>query len=269
MVARPSGAKWAPDGSTFPPSGSELAQYLAELSDYPEADNTDLAKVAQYFEVVAAGRTPLSEHLTKLLRRDFEVGPIHQLLAEMKAPMLVVTTNYDELLERAFQAASKPFDLVVHTTDRKAANRVLLRRSGARKFEEVPVNRLDVNARQTSVIYKMHGTVATEELESGHFVVTEDDYVDFLTRMTKRSAIPAVIAEHFQDTPFLFLGYGLRDWNFRVVLSHLHSDWVRVGGTRSWAIQRQPALLEQRLWQHRGIELFDQPIDEFVNSIRK
>ena len=36
--------------------------------------------------------------------------------------------------------------------------------------------------------------------------------------MTKNKAIPAIFAEPFQTRHFLFLGYGLNDWNLRVVL---------------------------------------------------
>ena len=41
-----------------------------------------------------------------------------------------------------------------------------------------------------------------------------------------------------RNSHFLFLGYGMRDWNLRVILHHIWSQQVRKMG--SWAIERDP-----------------------------
>jgi hypothetical protein len=35
----------------------------------------------------------------------------------------------------------------------------------------------------------------------------------------------------------------------------------------SWAIQRQPSTLEQRLWGRRRVEIFDMDLDQFVQRL--
>src|SRR4051812_4378033 len=117
----PSNAIWNDKSSAFLPSGSELSHFLAKKSSFPsqdEHDLADLAKVASYF-VETSARRRLRERLREVFDREFQPCDIHTCLAGLSAPLLIVTTNYDDLTERAFRAAGRPFDLVVHPTDRK------------------------------------------------------------------------------------------------------------------------------------------------------
>ncbi len=114
----------------------------------------------------------------------------------------------------------------------------------------------------------MHGAVDRREPGRDQYVITEDDYIEFLARMTKNKAIPAIFAEPFQTRPFLFLGYGLYDWNLRVVLNRIEKDLRRRKGIRSWAIQYKVKPLEQRFWQERGVEVYDMAIEEFVQELK-
>jgi len=133
--------------------------------------------------------------------------------------------------------------------------------------------------RERTVILKIHGAVdrSGPEAEWDSFVITEEDYVEFLYRMTNDSAVPALFYEHFRDRSFLFLGYSLRDWNLRVVLKSIKKElpaWARqreAGDDEippSWAIQRAPSELEQALWLKRGVHIFDVPLDDFVANLR-
>jgi hypothetical protein len=103
-------------------------------------------------------------------------------------------------------------------------------------------------------------------------VITEDDYVDFLTRLIKQRAFPSIFAEPFQTRHFLFLGYGLRDWNLRVILNRVEKDLRQDTESdrrdlRSWAIDAAPSTLEARLWQGRGVEIFKMAIDDFLDEL--
>jgi hypothetical protein len=80
---------------------------------------------------------------------------------------------------------------------------------------------------------------------------------------------------YFQNRYFLFLGYGLRDWNLRVVLRNLR---LQMPGTpegddddeevTSWAIQFEPSDLEVQLWNARHVKIYDLMITEFVKQLR-
>ena len=270
-MRQPPGATWDKKSSNFLPSGGELSRLLAKNSSFPEDNDPstpDLAKVASYY-VDATGREGLLDELKDIFNRDFEPCSIHHYLAQdITVPQLIVTTNYDDLTEQAFKKAGRPFDLVVHPTDKeewKAS--VLWWPHSASKPEIIEPNKLYIDLDETTVIYKMHGTVdRQEEPQWDSYVITEEDYVEFLSRMTGQTAIPAAFMQHFHTRHFLFMGYGLNDWNLRVVLKNLRADEKK--DLRSWAIQFRPTELETHLWKSRDVNIYDVDINEFVAQLR-
>jgi|YNPBryBLVA2012_1023415.scaffolds.fasta_scaffold21653_1 hypothetical protein len=280
---RPPGAAWDETAANFLPSGAELARYLATKANFPSQDPrdlSDLAKVSSYYAEML-GRRRLRERLNQLFCREFNLCDIHTCLAEIAAhtPLLIVTTNYDNLTELAFHHAGRAFDRVVHPTDRKEVEAsVLWWQYGATEPTAVPPNQLYIDLKTTTVIYKMHGTADCALNKWDSFVITEDDYVDFLARMTSQTAVPALFMRHFRTRSFLFLGYGLNDWNLRVILRNLETAFSgddaavaaeRAGVIRSWAIQYRPSEFEVELWRARGVKVYDVDINQFVRRLRE
>jgi hypothetical protein len=198
---------------------------------------------------------------------DYPFTPLHTFLTDVSMPVLIVTTNYDDLIERAFDVQNRAYDLVIHTTDPAVGDQLLWWEYGTPEPRRVNANKLDIDLQAVTVIYKMHGAVDRRQPTRDQYVITEDDYIDFLARMMKNKAIPAIFAEPFQTRHFLFLGYGLYDWNLRVVLNRIEKDLRRRKGIKSWAIQHKPKPLERRFWQERGVEVYDMAIEEFVKEL--
>jgi hypothetical protein len=48
----------------------------------------------------------------------------------------------------------------------------------------------------------------------------------------------------------------------------MERDLRRRGDITSWAIQLNPSPLEQRLWQQRGVDVYDMMLEEFVTKLR-
>ncbi len=281
---RPPGAHWDGEATPFLPSGSELSRLLARKSNFPsqdEYDLCDLAKVASYF-VETSARRDLREKLHGVFAREFTPGDIHDYLASIERPLLIVTTNYDDLMERALERAGRAFDLVIHPTDRKDVEAsVLWWKHGAEEPTAIPPNKLFIDLNAATVVYKMHGTVDRRANRWDSYVITEDDYVDFLARMTNQTAVPALFMRHFRTRHFLFMGYGLRDWNLRVVLRNLRNLLPRADANamgendqeqeeelRSWAIQYKPSDLEVELWNARRVKIYDSDIGLFVQKLK-
>jgi hypothetical protein len=260
--------RWLAPRSAVLPSGTELARYLADASNFPVEDESfDLLKVAEYFAIIA-GRRALEEQLHEVLDRDYPLAAVHEFLADIDAPMLIVTTNYDDLIERALKESGREHDVVIHTTDPSLGDSILWWPFGETSPTEISPNRLDVDLSQRTVVYKMNGSVDRKDRRRDQFVITEDDHIEFLTRLSRNKAIPAIFAESFQTRPFLFLGYGLRDWHVRVLLNRIFKDLRRLKGLRSWSIQYKPSNLEQILWQQREIAIYDSSLDDFIHSLR-
>jgi hypothetical protein len=287
ISARGSDAKWDKEHAAFLPTGRELARCLADDAAFPSDDpydRDDLAKVASYY-LQTADRPALLSCLREMFDRDYPIGEVHRFLADLPVPLLIVTTNYDDLIEKAFRIRSKPFHLVVHPTDRKDLSAsVLWWKPDVAEPVAYPPSKLPLSLKDTTIIYKMHGSVDRQTKQWDSFVVTEEDYVEFLARMTGQSAIPARFMLHFRQSRFLFLGYGLRDWNLRVMLKNLkvrmtssEPEAVRgelqrlipENGLRSWAIQDRPTVLEKTLWEARRVNICDMRIDDFVAKMRE
>jgi hypothetical protein len=269
---------WTADSRYHLPTGGELSKWLAAKAEFPSDDPhdlTDLGKVASYFEQTIA-RLRLRERLRSVFDPDktTTVGPfsIHKCLAAVERPILIVTTNYDTLMESALRARSREFHVVTHPTDvAEHAASVFWWKHGDKAPTPVPPNQLDIDLKEATVLYKMHGTVGAEERHDS-FVITEDDYVEFLARM----GIPAIFLRHFKQRYLLFLGYGLQDWNFRVLLKKIRDPGPSSGGTppahteprlNYWAIQRDPKRYEEKLWQKRGVDIYNLDLHDFAMKL--
>lgn len=298
-VAKLAGAVFNPRNPTCMPSALELAHTLAHEARFPSddaGDRGDLAKVSSYY-VEVSGRVRLRTRLRQLLNPTLPPGSaplprlptLHRLLARCPSPQVIVTTNYDSLIEDAFDEIQKPYDLVVYPAERSGfGNAVIWWPHGKEPVERAP-NELDkdIDLQTTTVVFKMHGTTHRLRQSCDHFVITEEDYVEFLSRMTTNAAIPSMFYPHFRNRSFLFLGYGLKDWNLRVLLKNLNrqltmkprllpqkptdenEDAEPSPSLPSWAIQLKPSELERTLWETRNVKIFDVGLDAFVTELSK
>jgi len=282
LVGRPA-REWNGHNSGFLPTGSELSRYLAESCEYPSAEQRkreELAKVSSYYQDVGSRRL-LKRCLRDVFAREYQKNALHDFLLSIDRPLVIVVTNYDTLLEDTFHAAGRQFDLVVYPADDKAnKNGTLWWAGNSARPEIVHPNQLLIDLDTTTVIYKMHGTVMRDNERWDNFVITEEDYLDFMSRMINKTAVPKIFAEHFRLRSFLFLGYSLQDWNMRVILRHLgrtqqtnkrsrDADDADEGGLLpSWAIQLKVEDDDERLWKTRNINLYQVDLQHFVERMR-
>lgn len=262
------------------PSGSDLARSLAKDAEFPstnDADLTDLSKVSSYYVDVSSRRL-LRQELRSVFadkKKKYCCNDLHRFLANIADNMMVVTTNYDTLLEQAFIEAGKPYDLVVYPADNEEyANAIFWWRHGAADPELLKPQDIDIDdLGKTNVIYKMHGSVREEVGKWDSFVITEEDYIDFLSRM--ESAVPSAFSAYFSSRSFLFLGYGLRDWNLRVLLKKIRknvgesADKPNSSQPTSWAMLLDPSAFEQKLWGRRGVDLYDMKLEDFIAAMQE
>jgi hypothetical protein len=278
LCDRPEEAAWEP--GRFPPSGGELARALAEQSLYPARGTVDLLRVSQYVDAVM-GDKQLYRYLRAVFAVDYPPTSLHRFLAalpsvlrERGAPQpLVITTNYDDLLERALDERGEAYDLVWY--DAKAgstAGKFLHRPPGGKTVAIARPNKYTkLSASERTVILKLHGAVDRADPKGDSYVITEDDYIDYLAQGDVGAEIPITIRERMADSHFLFLGYSMRDWNLRVILSRLWG--AQELDLTSWAVQLEPddptdRKIEEKFWSSRGdVELLYLPLKEYVATL--
>jgi len=265
-------------GTRYLPSGAELAEYLAETFDYPDTAR-DLVRVSQYVSVVL-GDAPLYDELHDVFAADYEPTPLHSFLASVPAVVarqdatprdrhqLVVTTNYDDALERAFEAAGEEYDLVAYVADGDDRGKFRHRPpDGDTVVIDRPNEYAGLSLDTRTVILKIHGAVDRDDRDRDSFVITEDNYIDYLTRTDISSLVPMTLAAKLKTSHILFLGYSMRDWNLRAIFHRIWQERKR--GYKSWAIQRDPEPIEQAFWQRRGVDILDVDLEEYVVELQR
>jgi DNA-binding SARP family transcriptional activator len=254
----------------------ELAQRLAHRFGYQEDDGgRTLARVAQYVAVMK-GSGPLYDELHELLAADVPPTDVHRFFASLPpvlraggAPhQLLVTTSYDHALERAFDEAGEEVDVVSYVASGRGRGQFChIAPNGTGTLIDRPntyVSELDLQRR--TVILKLHGRAdPSESREWESFVVTEDDYIDYLAQAEIANVVPVSLAARLRRSHFLFLGYTMADWNLRVVLNRLWGDQPLT--YRSWAVQPAAKPLEREFWRRRDVDVLEAPLEAYAAGL--
>jgi hypothetical protein len=267
--------EWRRQG--YLPSGRELACYLAGKYGYPEreTDHT-LSRVAQYVDLRMDGEQALFEELRATFNGPHEPNGLHRYLAEpagwpaqkgTAGPWsMIVTTNYDDTLERAFREADQDIDVVYYSAARGKLGHF---RHILPNGDDQPIrghnsyNAFELGVRP--VILKLHGGIERLASNSDSYVITEDHYIAYgAAKIAKR--LPACLLKIMVESHFLFLGYSLGDWNLRVVLHRIWSKQKRRSG--SWAIQRTPNEIDKEFWRRNGVRLINAQLNDWVEAMR-
>jgi hypothetical protein len=234
-----------------------------------------LPRVAQYVAVMK-GSGPLYDELHALFDADATPTPIHRFFASLPPLLrargvphqLLVTTSYDLALEAAFLEAGEQFDVVSYVAAGPQRGKFChLAPDGTSHLIDLPnTYATELSLEQRTVILKLHGQVDRgPEREWESFVVTEDDYIDYLSQTDLAAAVPVALAAKLRRSHFLFLGYRMADWNLRVILNRLWGDQPLT--YRSWAVQPEPMPLEREFWRHRDVEVNELPLEQYVEVL--
>jgi hypothetical protein len=252
----------------------DLTARLAQRFDYVE-NGYGLPRVAQYVAVMK-GSGPLYDELHALLDAEATPTPIHHFFAALPPLLrdrgvphqLLVTTSYDLALEAAFLEAGEEFDVVTYIAAGPQRGKFChIRPDGTGRVVDLPnTYATELSLENRTVILKLHGQVDRgPEREWESFVITEDDYIDYLSHSDVAAAVPVGLAAKLRRSHFLFLGYTMADWNLRVVLNRLWSDHPL--SYRSWAVQPEAKPLEREFWRRRDVDVQDLPLERYIQML--
>jgi DNA-binding SARP family transcriptional activator len=257
--------------------GTDLAAHLASAFGYPSDRPLDLARVSQYVATMN-GSGPLYDELHRRFHEALEPQPVHRFLAalapllrERGAPhQLIVSTRYDLALERAFEEAGEEVDVVTYVATGPFRGKFWHRAPGAEPCAiDVPnTYATELSLERRTVLLKLHGAVDPfPEREWESFVITEDDYIDYLGRSDVASSVPVALAARLRRSHFLFIGYEVVDWNLRLVMHRVWGD--RPVAYRSWAVDPAPTPLESAFWRRFEIDVLDVEADAYVELLAR
>jgi hypothetical protein len=279
LSERPAGESWRAGDSRFLPTGWEMSEYLAEKFGLSYDAPRDLTSIAQYVAITAGmgwlhdelrgvfglGYPPTSSHrfLTRLSERSARgssSGPI-------RGRAVIVTTNFDDVLERTFEAQGLPYHRVSYIAEGESRGRFFHLPPG----EKTPTVVMKPNAYKalsldpSPVIVKLLGTIDRDEPGRDSFVITEDQLIAYLTRTDVLTDLPFPLPAVFRSSHFLFLGHGLRDWTSRAFLQRI---WEDTGPSRrSWAVQMRLRDFDWKYWATWDVELIDADLSDYVAEL--
>jgi DNA-binding SARP family transcriptional activator len=271
---RPDGAPWSPVDSRFPPTAADAAAFLARRFDCPPEWARDLTQVSQYV-ALTKGVGPLYDELHEVFDHDYPPGAVHRFAAALPVAArtagtpypLLVTTHYDQTLERALHEAGEEFDVVSYIAAGRDRGKFMhFHPSGDATLIEVPNAYAELTLEERPVVLKLHGQVDRRpQRDHESFVVSEDDYIGYLAQAEIANVVPVTLAARLRRSHFLFLGYALDEWHLRVFLHRVWGD--QQAAYRSWAIQPNPGAMTRQYWRHRNVDIFDLPLGDYAAHV--
>ena len=238
---------------------SKYFKDIARISIY------NLARIALHYEL-EIDNLALKDLVVGLLP-DKDRKPSKLLTTLAKLPFkLIVTTNYDRLMERALDRAKRPYKVVVQPV------------SGFTPDEQTKL-RDELAGYNGLIVYKLHGSFydppkggkGSNKLVNAvppRLIITEEDYIEFLTIVgIEDVGVPKLIAEKIVDSALLFLGYGLEDWDFRTLFKGLNEKIRNFEQRRSFAIQKNPSEFWVDFWERKKVNISDMDLYEFSEKL--
>jgi SIR2-like domain len=200
----PDGSGWTYPEEARPLLGWELSERLAaecaaEGKTLP-GETRNLGRTSLLYETTFK-RNQLVTTIRDAVQTGKRSSPVLCGLADLNFP-LVITTNFDQLLEDALTQSGKHPNVSVYNKD------------------WVPTAQYAGTGDPTSgepFVLKIHGDIGSPE----SIVITDQDYIHFILRISERSGpydpIPSVFKFRLEVWPLLFIGYSLLDYNLRVL----------------------------------------------------
>lgn len=210
----------------LPPDWKNLGKSLAE--HLPDFDSSvgPLELVSAYEH--AFGRNTLVDKVARLTRvYDARPGKAHTAFAELGFET-VVTTNFDFLLERAYETAGRPCVPLIGESQLAG----LTRSTGPK-------------------LYKLHGDIHHPE----NLVMTESDYDLFLSRWP---LLATAITSLFISHTAVLIGYSFDDPDTRQLMALIKE---RLGGLsrQVWSVQIAASPQEVSRFERRGVRVINLP----------
>jgi hypothetical protein len=250
----PDGSKYVYGEDLRPPLGGTLSELLAEKCDlaskYPGENTRNLQRTSLFFETLRS-RRQLVEEIENAVQVGKKPSPVLRGLAELGFP-LIITTNFDQLLEKAMADAGKDPRVTVYTPD------------STRPTDQY----LDEPSADRPFLFKIHGDIGHPE----SIVITDEDYIQFVLRMTDQALyypVPDTFTYQFQRWTTLFVGYSLVDYNLRLLFKTLRwrFDKANIPDAYSVDCKPDPLILEVFQNQEKYLKFIVQDVWMFVPAL--
>lgn len=223
------------------PSGAELAEILHKNlpSDLREhIDLTyDLSKIADdIYQVKGRNRNYLLDTIKKQFDKTPDSLETHKLLARIPHFKTIITTNYDDLIERT----NKNIDIVRKNSD------------------------YSYTAGKKQILFKIHGDFTDKD----SIIVTKTDYTKYFSQDKDQTVFWNAIKDRLASNHILFIGYSLDDSNILTIIEKILNE---LGEHRKEMFFAAPSVTHVKLHalRNNGIEFIESTGEDLIDEIYK
>jgi hypothetical protein len=250
-------------GSTFLPSNSELAGFLADQFGYPGSGRMELSAVLDY----CADRC--TRVLDNIFAATYDATSLHQFVGQLirmrrrklQTSLTLVTTNYDDSLERYLETQRQSFHSFGPTHGRgfqytapdgarsNADRKAYIRRDG------LPI-----------ILHLLGGIDRAEPHASVYF---SPDTWNF--RWNLADQLPAVLRANFSESALVSLGFGSHHNRAEQLLfrSVRENRLVRRGEAsfEGWAVLNYPEAQDELFWRRPYLALITLRLSDYISTL--
>lgn len=219
-------------------------EFQYDKYNYPSNNRNDLPRIAQFVETINASRRFPHGRLLRLLKEDLLVRQevqernrlrnltLTEIISEVSGSILdqdediayrilaelpfstYITSNYDGYLTFALEWVRRAKNV-------RVKRRRCLWRSNDREPRQQQQYQLLKGTQEEPLVFHLYG----DDSESTSLVLTEDDYLNWLRAISKDEwRLPKVLHGSLTDSLLLFLGFNVRDLDFRILFKGLIGD---------------------------------------------
>ena len=277
----------------FGATGEEQIESLKLLAKVTGVANPPevLTGITSYYESIS-GRGGLWNSLSSVIARKKKPTPTHKLLAaaakyhlaqKYTLDYLIITTNYDCLMEQALDDLGVPYVVLL---TRKADQKVVVRFSenipnadDLKRHHMGPNNghyahnfvlQMFGEPRYLVVIYKIHGCLSEklQREEADGVVISDTDYVQYIKQMGQGNGlIPAHVNNLMHGKEFLFMGYSLNDWNVRSIFETVREKRNLSSDGQDYSVMRDVTPFEEVFFRRNDVMIFQTDLSHFAGRV--
>ena len=267
-------------------SSCSLYRQLLDKEQTLAVARMNLRYISQYFSL----KDNLSDFYYELreifkdIKRN-KPNKIHKFFAELPSLMkskgypkrwkglpypMIATTNYDDLLERAFDDFGQEYDVLYYIANEKGGEFKHKNKKEAiinSEYNDLPLREPWKNiAQPRPIILKLYGTLEDQ------FIMTQDQVNCLASGL--RNKLPNILKNVIsgtRGTSVLFLGCSPSDSELQLITNQIWAD-RRLPKSSFMLHQSKPGKLEREIWeQQRGVKLIelDSSLDNFLVSLQR
>lgn len=233
----------SPTPPISPPSGKDLSRLLSDKFLGGDSYDKSLSMIAEYC-IDATDLRTVQEYIAGIFN-PFRPSAMQKSIADFRWAGLV-TTNYDQIIEKAYSENGKRLQTPVP----------VLRNADRIDYE--------LRAPDSIPLLKLHGCISLAHDIAHPLILTIDQYI---THRKGREKLFSRFAEYAGEYSVVYVGYQIEDADIRAILLELTAP--EISRPMHYVVTPHPSERDTKIWISKRITTISGTIDEFLATLQE